>query len=1339
MDPLPKSRWRIVRRVVLGVLVAGALTILGLSLYVRTDSFQNMVHRRLVAALERITGGRVELGKFSVVPFRFRVEVRALTIHGKEGPGKVPYVHVPHLIATIKIISVFEKEYEFRSLVLEHPVVHIMVNADGTTNQPTPKIEHASEQTPVEQLFTLSIRNLQVSDGELLWNNEQIPLDFKVSDVAGEMDYQILHRRYDGYVHVGKVDTKFSDMRPFSSALESRFALGERYLAVDALAWTSGHSHFEAKGRIDDFRKPKFAGTYNAKIDLGDLGSVLRDRNLRAGVLEFNGKGTYSAGDFGATGRLFLRDLEWKDELAELRNVNLSTQYSLDPNRVKLTEVQAKLLGGSATGEADITNWQGVGQVGKNGKRSLLESKGTGTLRFREMSAQAVDAALTTRKLPLNRLNFSGAASGTVEAKWRGLWRNAEASFVVEVRPPSKSDPRQVPLNLRARGVYRGASDELELAELNLATRASQINASGKLSSKSSLRFSASTTNLNEWQPIITAFRGPQIPVTLDGRASFNGNAAGKLSNFAIAGHLQASGFETSAPGREGEAERQIQWDALNADVNVSPRMISARRGLLVHGSTSIRFDGTAAWENGNFTDSSVFTGRVAVRDADVADLQSLLGTSYPVTGKVVLRFQAGGTRGDPHGEGQVEITEATIYGQPVSSFTSDLRLSHGETGLNNLVLKYHDAQVTGGAAYNVNSHDLHFSLNGRNFELGQMPEVQRTRVLVEGRMDFTVQGSGTLEAPIISASVHLHDLAFDKERAGDFTFEAVTKGADLQLTGRSEFQKAELAVDGTMHLRNDWPSDLRLRLDHLDVDSILRRYLEKQVTGHSVVAGGVHLWGPVRQPREMNASADLSYLSVDLDNVRVQNDGPVRFSLAKQVLTLDQLRLVGEGTNISAKGTVQLTGEHDLNLRADGGLNMKLLENLSPDLSSAGMVTVAVAIGGNFAKPALQGQLEVAGGSVSSIDLPNGLSEIKGVLFFTQDRLQIQSLTAQIGGGTVNLTGFMTYSPRWTFNINAEGHDVRLRPPGVSATSDAELHLVGSPSDSVLSGDVTVLKLGLTPGFDFARYLEGDKQTVALPQSNPLLNKVRLDIHVVTTPELQMQSSLGRLSGDADLRLRGTAVRPVVIGRVDIMEGDVYFNGTKYRLERGEVTFTGPVGVKPVLDLEASTRVRDYDVTLGVNGSPDKLNFTYRSEPPLPTADIIALLAVGRTQEESAALASSSGGSPFSQEASNVILSQALNATLSSRAQRLFGISRIKVDPQGLNTQTTPTHTAPAVTIEQQLSSNLTLSYSTEVSQTSQQIIQGEYNVTRNVSILAVRDQNGVLSFDVRLRRRHK
>ncbi|PYV81233.1 MAG: hypothetical protein DMG93_16110 [Acidobacteria bacterium] len=165
---------------------------------------------------------------------------------------------------------------------------------------------------------------------------------------------------------------------------------------------------------------------------------------------------------------------------------------------------------------------------------------------------------------------------------------------------------------------------------------------------------------------------------------------------------------------------------------------------------------------------------------------------------------------------------------------------------------------------------------------------------------------------------------------------------------------------------------------------------------------------------------------------------------------------------------------------------------------------------------------------------------------------------------------------------------------------------------------------------------------------------------------------------------------------------------------------------------------MKDYDITLSINGPADRPKLSYRSEPPLPTNDIIGLLAFGGTSEESAMLQQSSQ-SAFSQQASKAMLAAALNATLNNRAQRLFGNSRIKIDPQGLETETSPTQNGPAVSIEQQVKDNLTLTYTTNVSQTSQQIIRAEYNVSRNVSIVAIRDQNGVISFDVKLRRRKR
>ncbi len=79
-------------------------------------------------------------------------------------------------------------------------------------------------------------------------------------------------------------------------------------------------------------------------------------------------------------------------------------------------------------------------------------------------------------------------------------------------------------------------------------------------------------------------------------------------------------------------------------------------------------------------------------------------------------------------------------------------------------------------------------------------------------------------------------------------------------------------------------------------------------------------------------------------------------------------------------------------------------------------------------------------------VDLPNGLSHINGSLVFAQDRMQIEKLTAQTGGGELNVGGFLAYRNGLYFDLTATGNDVRLRyPPGVSSSADATLRYTGS------------------------------------------------------------------------------------------------------------------------------------------------------------------------------------------------------------------------------------------------------------------------------------------------------
>ena len=1358
----PSRRWW---KYLLALVAAAFLCVAALLFYTTTDSFQSLVRRRLVAELERITGGRAQIGRFYTIPFRLQVEVRDITVHGRESATDIPLAHADGIVARLKITSLLRSELAFEELILDQPVVHLAFYPDGTTNFPR-RSTTVTGQTSIEQLFALSINRLELRHGRLLWDDQTIPLNLAARDTWLQMDYSYLHARYNGRLLLGLVDTKLLDYRPFAWMSSADFSLGSDSADITSLKWNSGHSNLSVTGHITNFRRPHIQAAYDAHLDLTEAASITRRRELRAGLLELKGGGEWSPDQFASSGLLTVRDLAWRDDQISFSRAALTTGYSVSDQQLKLSKLQGKIFSGSFTGDAELNQWLAPDQhLSLTARKNLETATISATpppnksrqpiakpkqpaiqsafilLRLHDISAEDFALALDASAHPIPDFHLAGLASGTLETRWKGTRRDAEIQFALDATPPAH--PAHLPLTAHATGVYYAATDTLDLPQFSLTTPTSHVQASGTLSSTSALRLSVSTSSLIDWLPFVAVVRGPALfPVVLNGRAAFNGNLTGALPSPQLAGNLQVDDFDVNIPATAKTHPLHTHWDSLATSLQLSFHAIALRNATLRRDDTSAQFDASATLDHGHFTADSQFTIRANLLNTDLAAVQALAGYNYPVTGTADLSLQAAGTESDAHGDGQIHLNHASAYAEPIQQFDSNFHFNHGELALDNIHLFHDDAIVTGSAAYNPTTRAFRLDVAGNNLDLARIRQIHSNCLSIEGRADFTLKASGTPDAPAIDSSIHIRNLTLDHELAGDLDLQAITQGSTLQFTGNSHLQRGSLLVSGNVKLRDGYAADLSFRMDQLDLDSLWHAYLGAQLTGHSSVAGSLDLHGPLFHASRWIVDGDLTAVSLDLEHVKLHNQDPLRFVLANQSINIKQLHLLGEGTDLTAHGSMQLSGARTLDLAADGRLDLKLLSGFDPELSASGLVTMNMTIGGTFADPFPQGRLEFANGSLSYATLPSGLSELSGSLVFTRDRVHIESLTARTGGGTLAFQGDATYlNQQLNFNLTASGKDARLRyPPGVSSTANAALHWVGTRSASTVSGEITINKIAVTPGFDFSSYLERGRQGAPLTVANSPLNNIKLDIHVQTAPELQMRTAIARLSGDADLRLRGSVSRPAVLGRVDILEGQATFHGIRFTLERGDITFANPVSIEPQLNLQASTHVRNYDLNITVTGTPDRgLHLNYRSEPPLPQSDIIALLALGRTGDQSAQLQEQSGQSAFTDQATALILDQALNSTVSSRFQRLFGASNIKIDPQGLASETNPVSNGPQITIEQEFANNLSLTYSTNVSQSSQQIIQGEYYVNRNLSVVGTRDQNGVVSFDVRVRRRKK
>jgi translocation and assembly module TamB len=384
---------------------------------------------------------------------------------------------------------------------------------------------------------------------------------------------------------------------------------------------------------------------------------------------------------------------------------------------------------------------------------------------------------------------------------------------------------------------------------------------------------------------------------------------------------------------------------------------------------------------------------------------------------------------------------------------------------------------------------------------------------------------------------------------------------------------------------------------------------------------------------------------------------------------------------------------------------------------------------------------MELADATFNLRDVPNGLEKTNAVIRFDRTRATIERFSAQTGGGDLSLTGFIGFGgEELVYRLQAAAQRVRVRyPEAVSTTFNATLSLTGTSSRRLLSGNVIVNRIGITPKTDIGSLLaETGRSPGPTATPAPFLRGMQLDVQVETAPDAELQTSLTRdIQPEADLRLRGTATRPVVLGRISVNQGEIQFFGTQYTITRGDVSFFNPVKVEPVLNLDLETRVRGITVTINFTGPVDKLNVSYRSDPPLQSTEIIALLTVGRAPGSTPTTTSQTNPSQsFLTAGSNSLLGQAVAAPISGRLQRLFGVSRLKIDPELTGVTNTP---QARLTVEQQLSREITVTYITNLNRTQQQIVRLQWDFSRDFSLLAVRDENGIFGVDFLYRRRFR
>jgi len=552
----------------------------------------------------------------------------------------------------------------------------------------------------------------------------------------------------------------------------------------------------------------------------------------------------------------------------------------------------------------------------------------------------------------------------------------------------------------------------------------------------------------------------------------------------------------------------------------------------------------------------------------------------------------------------------------------------------------------------------------------------------------------------------------------------------EIQASG--EFPLGLLPGKLPIHLeRKSGPARFALEARDLQADAI--HTLPRGVTG----TVSVHIEGeaPRLNLSALSANVVFDELRFQVAQYVVAQAEPSRISVRDGSARIDQLELTGPTTQVKATGRADLRQPRTIDLQVKAALDAGVFTLMAEDLRAGGETQIQLGVRGQWDSPALSGFLQTRQGQFS-LRSPEIRAENLDLLFrLAPGRVSVEEFTGNLNGGNLRVGGTIDYSGTSLKEVDL---DISMKeiflniPEGLKTSVSAELE-IQSPENSILIAGTARILEGtyrdrVELGGEFLRRLTADGPLELAGERSALLSRVRYDIAISTDNPILVDNNLAKVAAEGNLRLVGTYYRPALTGRMTLEEGgEIYLSERKYLIERGTLDFISQNKIEPLLDILAKTQAGGEDIDLQVSGSFGDLttNLTSPSDPNLSEPDIVSLLLTGRTLEEFR-------GAELNVAKEQVLsyLAGSVGGRISRTAERSLGLSQVRIEPNLIAAESDP---GARLTVGQEVTRNLRLIYSMDLTDSQDQIWTAEYDVTRRFEAKATKQSDNSYRLDFR------
>ena len=178
----PRRNWRRIRRwiaaITLIMVIIGAGALAGLVFIFHNNSFRQYVLRAANARISDALGAEVHIRDFSLRLSRVTptLELYDVVVNGASPYQDPPLLQISRVAIGARIISIFHRKWYLADLVIDHPVLRLVVDANENTNLP-------KGSRSIKGIFGVGIRRVTLRQGEIYFNDRKNVLDASLRDV----------------------------------------------------------------------------------------------------------------------------------------------------------------------------------------------------------------------------------------------------------------------------------------------------------------------------------------------------------------------------------------------------------------------------------------------------------------------------------------------------------------------------------------------------------------------------------------------------------------------------------------------------------------------------------------------------------------------------------------------------------------------------------------------------------------------------------------------------------------------------------------------------------------------------------------------------------------------------------------------------------------------------------------------------------------------------------------------------------------------------------------------------------------------------------------------------